>query len=77
MPKRDFDLDFEFDTNSWGELDFASEGEMKEGEEKAREEVEQGVRVVEDVKAQREISQLGKRGEGRLQKKDGKIDTVR
>ena len=33
MPKRDFDLDFEFDTNSWGELDFASEGEMKEGEE--------------------------------------------
>ena len=54
MPKRDFDLDFEFDTNSWGELDFASEGEMKEGEEKAREEVEQGVRVVEEVKAQRE-----------------------
>ncbi len=54
MPKRDFDLDFEFDTNSWGELDFASEVEMKEGEEKAKEEIEQGVRVIEDVKAQRD-----------------------
>ena len=54
MPKTDFDLDFEFDVDSWGELDFASEGEMKEGEEKAKEEIERGVRVVEDVKAQRD-----------------------
>ena len=55
MPdKPTFELDFEFDSSSWGELDFASEWEMKEGEEKAKEEIEQGVRVIEDVKAQRD-----------------------
>ena len=39
MPKRDFELDFDFDSDSWGELDFASETEMKAGEEQAKEEI--------------------------------------
>ena len=39
MPKRDFELEFDFDSDSWGELDFASETEMKAGEEQAKEEI--------------------------------------
>ena len=39
MPKRDFELDFDFDSDSWGELDFASETEMKAGEEEAKGEI--------------------------------------
>ena len=54
MPKRDFELDFDFDSDSWGELDFASEWEMKEGEEKAKEEIGAKESAIETLKASRD-----------------------
>ncbi len=54
MPKPDFETDFEFDSDSWGELDFASEGEMKEGEEKAKEEITEKESAYESLKATRD-----------------------
>ena len=54
MPKRDFELDFDFDTDSWGELDFASETEMKAGEEQAKEEIGAKESALENLKASRD-----------------------
>ena len=54
MPRRDFELDFDFDADSWGELDFASETEMKAGEEQAKEEIGAKESVLENLKASRD-----------------------
>jgi len=54
MPKRDFELDFDFDSDSWGELDFASETEMKAGEEQAKEEIGAKESALENLKASRD-----------------------
>ena len=55
MPsRRDFELDFDFDSDSWGELDFASETEMKAGEEQAKEEIGVKESALENLKASRD-----------------------
>ena len=55
MPsRRDFELDFDFDSDSWGELDFASETEMKAGEEQAKEEIGAKESALENLKASRD-----------------------
>ena len=54
MPKRDFELDFDFDSDSWGELDFASETEMKAGEEEAKGEISAKESALENLKASRD-----------------------
>ena len=55
MPsRRDFELDFDFDSDSWGELDFASETEMKAGEEQAKEEICAKESALENLKASRD-----------------------
>ena len=54
MPKRDFELDFDFDSDSWGELDFASETEMKAGEEEAKGEISAKESAYQSLKESRD-----------------------
>jgi len=54
MPKTDFETDFEFNVSEWGELDFASETEMKAGEEEAKEKITETDSAFESFKATRD-----------------------
>ena len=62
MPKRDFELEFDFDSDSWGELDFASETEMKAGEEEAKGEISAKESAYQSLKESRaaDMSKLEK-----------------